>query len=340
MTDRSGLSTPQGVYTPEMQTEMDRLQSLITETVDFSRAPDTTSRALDRANNGVWNVDLPEVMATRRLLIPADDELGSAATEAVEYVPADAGEGLIFFVHGGGWAFMNLETHERFMRLLCIEAKTTVVGVHYRLAPENPFPASLMDVVSAFRKVMSARTELGLPAGPVVIAGDSAGGNLALATMLHEIDAGRELPVGALLFYGVFGADFETPSYKDYADGHALTKAIMRQLWDWYVPDPAARNDPLAAPLVASDVQLQALPPLFLVSAEVDPLASDTTELMAKLAALGRTDTLWFEPGVIHGFLQMTAFLEAARRTTREAARAALGFIADGKNVALRTSDV
>lgn len=222
---------------------------------------------------------------------------------------------------------MNLETHERFMRVLCNEARTTVLGVHYRLAPEHPYPAGLNDVVSAFRRVSALRAAMDLPQGPIVVAGDSAGANLALATILHEIAGERQLPAGALLFYGVFGADFETASYKTYSDGHVLTEAIMRQLWNWYIPDVEKRRDPLAAPILASDEQLRALPPLFLVAAELDPLASDTLNLKRRLDVLGRTDRMWIEPGVIHGFVQMTAVLEAARRTVREAANAARSFI-------------
>jgi len=328
-------TTETGRYTAEMQVEVERLGRLITKVVDITRAPDAASRKLDTDNcDMVWNIDMPEVATVRHLTIPADESIDAAACEAVVYEPVQAGgDGLIFYVHGGGWAYMDLKTHERLMRVLCNEARTTVIGVHYRLAPENPFPAGLRDVVSAFRKVLSSQAELGLPDGPVVIAGDSAGGNLAMALMLHEIDARRALPAGALLFYGVFGADFETPSYKAYADGHGLTEPIMRQLWDWYVPEAVARRNPLAAPIMASDAQLRALPPLFLVVAEIDPLASDTLNLKKRLDALGRGDTLWVEPGVIHSFILMTAVLNAARRATNEAAKAAIRFIAAAKKI-------
>ena len=328
-------TTETGTYTAEMQVEVERLGRLITKTVDLTRPPDAASRKLDTDNcNTVWNIDLPEVASVRRLTISADDSIDAVACDAVVYEPIQGGgEGLIFYVHGGGWAYMDLKTHERLMRVLCNEARMTLIGVHYRLAPENPFPAGLKDVVSAFRKVLSSRAELGLPEGPVIIAGDSAGGNLAMATMLHEIDAGRALPAGALLFYGVYGADFETPSYKAYADGHGLTESIMRQLWDWYVPEEVARRNPLVAPIMASDAQLRALPPLFLVVAEIDPLASDTLNLKKRLDAFGRTDTLLVEPGVIHSFILMTAVLNAARRATNEAAKAAIQFIAAAKKI-------
>jgi acetyl esterase len=314
-----------------MQVELDRLSTILMEAVDFSRPPDDAARRLDAAKNAVWNIDLPEVAQVRHFQIEPDPMVDAAACDAVVYKPKDAGDGIIFFVHGGGWAFMNLATHERFMRVLANEAGQTVVGVHYRLAPENPYPAGLHDVVSAFRTVLASRDTLGLPMGPVVIAGDSAGGNLAMATMLHEIDAGRDLPVGALIFYGVLGADFETPSYKTYAEGYILTEFVMRQLWNWYAPCEATRRDPLANPIAATDTQLRALPPLLLVVAELDPLASDSFNFKKRLDCLGRADALCVEPGVIHGFLQMTARLEAARRVTKQAAQAAVRFIADAR---------
>ena len=317
-----------GGYTPEMQAEVDRLAQVVTVAVDFSRAPDDEARKIDQSIRAVWNVDQPDVASVRYLEIPVHGSLDAVACQAVVYTPAEAGDGVIFFVHGGGWTFGSLGSHERLMRVLCNAARQTVIGVHYRLAPQNPYPAALNDVVSALRAVTSSPGAFGLPEGPVVIGGDSAGANLCLAAMLHEIDAGEKLPAGALLFYGVFGRDFETPSYKAYAEGHGLTESIMRQLWQWYAPSEATHSDPLAVPLLATDEQLRALPPLFLVAAEMDPLASDTLNLKDRLDTLGRPDRLWFEPGVIHGFLEMTAFLEAARRSARRASDAANTFMA------------
>jgi len=316
-----------GAFTAEMQAELQRLGGLNLTPIDFNQPPDEAARRHDEWNNAVWNIDLPDVARVRHLRLNADPSLDAVACDAVVYEPVEAGDGLIFFVHGGGWAFMNLATHERFMRVLCNESRRTVIGVHYRLAPENPFPAGLQDVVSAFRAVLTSRSNMGLPEGPIVIAGDSAGANLALAVVLHEIDAERELPTGALLFYGVLGADFTTPSYRSYGEDYVLTKSVMRQLWDWYAPNEATRLNPLANPMMASDEQLLRLPPLFLVAAELDPLASDSVLFKERLHRLGRTDDLWIEQGVIHGFLQMTAVLEAARRVTRKAADAATRFM-------------
>jgi acetyl esterase len=325
--ERARLAIGSGRHTAEMEAELTRLEHAVTEAVDFDHPPDDHAREVDERINAVWNFDIPEVGSVLQIRLSPEPSLDAAACDAVIYTPKAPTRGVIFFIHGGGWAFCNLRTHERFMRVLCNAAGKTLVGVHYRLAPEHPYPAALNDVVSAFRSVLASRDSLGLPEGPIVVAGDSAGGNLALALMFHEMAAGRELPAGGLLFYGVFGRDFTTPSYRQYPDGELLTEAVMRRLWAWYDPSELAKDDPLAVPLLASDEQLSRLPPLFLLAAEMDPLASDTIKLKTRLDELGRSDILLVEPGVVHGYLQMTATLEAARRSTAAAADAAREFI-------------
>lgn len=315
-----------GRYTAEMQAEMDRLARLMAEmrVVNFNKPLTDEDRAADEKVHALWNVGpMPEIAESRRFHVTGDASLGSAGCDAILFRPHNAGNGLIYYVHGGGWCLCSLATHERAMRTLAQESGRTVVGVEYRLAPEHPFPAGLKDVVSALRKIRSAPGDFGLPEGPVVIAGDSAGGNLALSAMLHEIDDGRELPTGAVLFYGVYGFEFDTPSYRLYADGHLLTRDMMRRMWEWYLPDPAYAKSPLAVPLLASDEQLRTLPPLLLVAAEMDPLTSDTVQLMERLSALGRSDTLHVEPGTVHSFIEMTAVIEAADRVMRMAGHAA-----------------
>jgi len=318
-----------GTLTDEMRAEMDRVAERLGYSEDFTELPIAELRVIDQRLNSFWNVDMPDMHEIRRFVIPGDKELNAASCETVVFRPKEADAGKILFVHGGGWCLCNLETHERFMRVLADASKKEVIGVHYRLAPENPFPAGLMDVISAYRAVHSSPELFGLSPGPLVIAGDSAGGNLAMATMLHEIRAARPLPVGALLFYGAFGLNFSTPSYRLYGDGYFLTERGMRHFWNSYLADERVYVDPLAVPLLASDDLLVALPPLFLLIAELDPLASDSLEFKARLDSLGRSDSLYVEPGVVHAFLQMTVGLAAARKASAAAGTAARAFIAN-----------
>ncbi len=269
------------------------------------------------------NVDLPPMQSVSEVWVDEDQELGAARCRLKILVPKGAGRGAILFVHGGGFAFGSPETHERCARVLAIESGMPVVLPDYRLAPECPFPAGLKDVVSALRHVFSTTSAFGVCRGPLLVAGDSAGANLALAAMLHEEQDGRPLPDGGLLFYGNYACSFETASYMRFSEGPGLTRGKMQRYWGFYAGGEKIEADPLACPLVATDLQLSSLPPLHLMAAEVDPLLSDTLALSERLQSLRRSDELLIIPGVIHGFLQNTSELSAAREALAAAGSAA-----------------
>lgn len=255
--------------------------------------------------------------------VDEDAALGAARTRLKVLVPQGARPGVILFIHGGGFAFCSPETHERCARVLAVESGMPVVLPDYRLAPEDPFPAGLKDVVSALRSVFAATKEAGVRSGPVLISGDSAGANLALSAMLHEQATGGAKADGALLFYGNYARSFETPSYIRFENGPGLTRPKMRRYWSFYAGEQAIDGNPLACPLMADDAALASLPPLYLMAAAVDPLLSDTLELGRRLRALGRDDELQVVPGVMHGFLQNTRELAAAREALHAAGNAA-----------------
>ena len=329
---------PLATYTEEMRVEMERIERLLSdmEAIDFEKPITPEVRLIDAGIHAIWNIEVQEVAEVRYFTIPGDEQLNVADCDAVVVRPQQVGDGVIFYIHGGGWCLGSTKTHVGAMRALANASGKTVVGVDYRLAPENPFPAGLNDVVWAYRSILASPEKFDLSDGPIVIAGDSAGANLALAAMLYEVQAGRPLPAGALLFYGCYTPDFSAPSYQQYAEDHLLTKPIMRQLWNSYIPDTDNHNNPLAAPLAASDEQLKALPPVFLAAAEMDPIASDTYMLKDRLEKLGRSeDSIWVEEGTIHGYVQMVFQLEASRRTHTKAAAAANRFMAQASSSAV-----
>ncbi len=261
------------------------------------------ARAVAELTNRRWNSDLPE-MADAQTVVHA----GMAARWVVP--ENDRGTEAILHVHGGGWALCSPATHEGAARQLANACACPVLTIEYRLAPEDQFPAGLHDVLSAWR----ARS----PDRRWSIAGDSAGANLGLAAMLAMIAAGDELPACGLLFYGVYGADFDTESYIRNAAGPGLTRDKMMRYWGWYAPEEA-RDDPLVAPLTADDDALRALPPLYLNAAELDPLLFDSEALSRRLLTLGRTDVFDRVPGVVHGFMQMSSVLPEAREAFEKA---------------------
>lgn len=255
------------------------------------------ARELSERTNRRWNSDLPE-MAESRALVHA----GMPSRWVVPH--NDEGREAILQVHGGGWSLCSPSTHEGAARQLAIACKCPVLTVDYRLAPENPFPAGLGDVLAAWRARSANRRWS--------IAGDSSGANLALAAMLALLEVKEELPVCGLLFYGVYGADFDAESYRNNANGPGLTREKMMRYWDWYAPSDV-RENPLVTPLSATDAQLRALPPLYMNAAELDPLLSDSELLFQRLKALGRADVFDRVPGVVHGFMQMSSVLPEAQ---------------------------
>ncbi|MDD7973056.1 alpha/beta hydrolase [Roseinatronobacter alkalisoli] len=289
-----------------MRAVLNRLAMEDSELADPTTLEPQQGRTLAALTNLRWNEDLP-VMADARVVMHA----GSIPARWV-VPPNDNGRDAILHVHGGGWAFCSPTTHEGAARRLALACGCPVLTFDYRKAPEHPWPAGLDDVAEAWH----ARD----PARRWSLAGDSAGANLALCAMLRLIAEGAVLPAQALLFYGVYGADFETESYVANAAGPGLTRAKMQRYWDWYAPQEL-RSTPEVAPLLADDAALAALPPLYLNAAMLDPLFSDSAQLVARLRALGRDDPFDRIDGVVHGFMQMGLVLPEAREAFARAGK-------------------
>jgi acetyl esterase len=317
-----------GRMSPELAGLLADIDAEIGPQPDTTLLPPAEGRAIAARLNQRWNRDLPAMATVSEIVIPANPVLASAACRVKVLTPPHSHDGALLFVHGGGFAFCSPETHERCARVLAIQTGLPVLLPDYRLAPEHPFPAGLHDVAACLGNVFESTAGLGVRPGPLLVAGDSAGANLALAALLFGQACGGMPVDGALLFYGVYDADFETSSYRRFAEGPGLTTGRMQRYWDWYLADKAARKAPLAAPLHAGDEALRALPPLFLLAAEIDPLLSDTLNFAARLRALGRPAQTHVVEGVTHGFLQMTLHLEAARDALKTAATAAKTMLA------------
>lgn len=304
---------PNDAPNPEMAAIMARLAAEDGHLPDPTTVPAAEGRAQAEAGNIRWNRD-PPPMETAELTLPG----GTGPRPARLYRPPSA-RGAILYIHGGGWAFCSLDTHERAMRCLAEVTGMAVIGIDYRLAPEHPYPAGLDDAVATWRALPELLVRHGL-SGPIGISGDSAGANLALALMLREQAASRPLPGFGLLFYGVYAVDHDTDSHRRFGPGgYGLTTAKMIRYRDWYAPDPATWGEPLVSPLTASDAALRALPPLYLNAAGLDPLLSDTLLLGERLRTLGRADPVRVHRGVVHGFMQMTLALDEARTAFTEA---------------------
>ncbi len=248
------------------------------------------------------------------------------------YTPIGTGPfPLMVFFHGSGFVLCSLDTHDGMCRNLCAGGACVVVSVDYRLAPEAKFPAATDDCLAATRWAAAHAGELSADPARIVVAGDSAGGNLAAVTALRIRDEGGPRLCGQLLLYPV--TDYHTPgtpSYEQNAEGYGLTRATMEWFWDHYLSRAEDAGHPHASPLRAPDVS--GLPPAFVMSAEYDPLRDEAEIYGERLHAAGVAAEIVRVPDVNHGFLFWVGVVDAAaapmaqacawlRRVFAEAAR-------------------
>ncbi|WP_027502209.1 alpha/beta hydrolase [Rhodococcus sp. UNC363MFTsu5.1] len=229
-------------------------------------------------------------------------------------VTSDADVPIVVFAHGGGFVFCDLDTHDGICRSMANGVGAIVVSVDYRLAPESRWPAAAEDVYAVVAWAAEHGQELGGDAGRIVVAGDSAGGNLAAVTALIVRDRGGPALAAQLLLYPVIAADFETDSYREFATGYFNTRAAMQWYWDQYVA-VEDRDHPHASPLRA---ELAGLPPAVVVTAGCDPLCSEGDAYANALAAEGVPVNHRRYDGAIHGFMTM-GVLALARTAQKQA---------------------
>lgn len=224
---------------------------------------------------------------------------------ARRYVPADAA-GTILWIHGGGWVICDLDTHDAVCRLLAVSSGCRVVALDYRRAPEHPFPASLEDCWDALRAVAAEN-----PDAPLIIAGDSAGGNMSAACALRARDRGGPKLALQVLICPVIDHDMTTPSYRERGSGPDLfiTAKDMEWFWSLYIPDPAARSVPDASPIRAES--LANLPPAIVITAEYDPLRDEGIAYAERLQAAGVPVTHLHHDDQFHDFFSFVNLIDA-----------------------------
>lgn len=211
----------------------------------------------------------------------------------------------VVYFHGGGFVVGGLHSHDDICAEIAAATGYRVVSVDYRLAPEHRHPAHFDDALAATRAVISAHP------GPFLLAGDSAGGNLA-ASVAHALrDSGGPRPLGQVLIYPGLGGDRAAPSYIEHAEAPMLTARDIAFYAHVRFPEGVtAVGDPTAAPL--QDTRFDGLPPTLIVTAQCDPLASDGPAYAAAITAAGGQAICIEEPGLVHGYLR-------ARRTVARA---------------------
>jgi acetyl esterase len=226
---------------------------------------------------------------------------------------------LLVFIHGGGWVFGTLDTHDPLCRALAAAAEISVLSLEYPRAPEHRYPTALNTVRAAVVTAAAEAGTLGIDAGRIAVGGDSAGGNLSAALCLATRDEGGPAIAHQLLFYPVIDNDFTRASYVENATGYMLSSEMMHWFWAQYLGDAGRAAGPLATPIRADS--LAGLPSATIVTAEFDPLRDEGIAYAERLKAAGVAVTHDHFPGVIHGFASMLGMLPQADVAVGTAAR-------------------
>lgn len=227
---------------------------------------------------------------------------GEAEIGARVYEPVPSCRSTVVYLHGGGWVVGDVETSDFAARHLAARTGARVVSVGYRLAPEYPFPTAVDDAEAGLRWTADFVRRHEGEGHPIVIAGDSAGANLATVVCLRMRDCSGPRIDGQILIYPVTDCDFTTGSYIDYEADKPLSSSDMRWFWSHYVKDESTRTHHEASPLRGD---LKGLPPAFVVTAEHDPLRDEGEAFAAKLAEAGVPVRYKLYPGTVHGFFSL-----------------------------------
>jgi len=273
----------------------------------YAGVPLAQARDMRRADAmAVWAAGAPTPDRTET------HQIAAAGREIAVRLHRPQGDGpgaAILWAHGGGWMFGSVDGDAHLHGCLSVRPGLVSAGVTYRLAPEHPFPAAVEDVAAAFLWLQTNAGGLGLDPAQIAIGGASAGANLAVAACLTLRDEGHPLPAAMALFYGVFGDDFDTPSYRAFGAGqHGLSRAGMMQFFAAY-----AGGSPLADPRIAVlGADLAGLPPAWIAAAGLDVLRDDQHRFAAALRDHGVPCAIQEYPTLPHGFASRAGHMRDA----------------------------
>ncbi|MEZ5374446.1 MAG: alpha/beta hydrolase [Microthrixaceae bacterium] len=237
----------------------------------------------------VWERDLPGPAGPVRVRFYRDAEVGPGA-------PA------ICFFHGGGWVVGDLDSHHGPCGVLAQTSGAVVMSVHYRLAPEDPYPAAVEDAVAAYEWLVAHAGELGVDGERLAVMGDSAGGNLAALVALAVRDRSVQAPAVQALIYPATDFTMSLPSIDTFADGFLLTREAMHLYRHRYLSDEGEWRNPAASPLYAD---VAGVAPALVFTAGFDPLRDEGRAYAARLADAGVPVVDRCFDDLIHGFYNL-----------------------------------
>ncbi len=232
------------------------------------------------------NLKEPDGQARLRVLVPLDNPVG-----------------VLVYYHGGGWVLGSIDEYDTVARKLAERTSCAVILVEYRLAPEHRYPTAVDDSYAALKWVGDHVIDIAGREVPLIVAGDSAGGNLAAVMAIRSRDNNGPSIALQVLIYPATDADFNRPSYTDPENQLLLTRDGMIWFWDHYLPDPSCRSEPNASPLRAEN--LSGLPPAVILTAEHDVLRDEGEAYSSRLQEANVPTDLQRYAGQMHGFFTL-----------------------------------
>ena len=230
---------------------------------------------------------------------------------------------VFMFFHGGGWVLGDFPTHERLVRDLVVGSGAAAVFVNYTPSPEAHYPVAINQAYAATQWVAEHGKEIHVDGKRLAVAGNSVGGNMAAVVALMAKDKGTPAIRFQVLLWPVTDANFETGSYNQFAEGHFLSKNMMKWFWDNYTTDANQRNEIYASPLRATTGQLKGLPPALVQTAGADVLRDEGEAYARKLDEAGVPVTSVRYNGMIHdyGLLNVVSQVPAVRSAMLQASQ-------------------
>jgi acetyl esterase len=272
----------------------------------FELPPEKGRAAVDDVQSG----DIPKPAIDEEWITIAGGPAGEVPVRVVRPQGATGTLPALLYIHGAGWVFGDAHTHDRLVRELAVGINAAVVFPEYDRSPDVRYPVAIEQNYAAARWIQAQGADHGLDASRIAVAGDSVGGNMAIAATLMAKERGDVQFAAQVLFYPVTDAAFDTASYAEFAEGYFLRRDGMQWFWDQYTTDEAERAQITASPLRATLDQLTGLPPALVITGEADVLRDEGEAYASKLRRAGVPVTAVRYQGIIHDFVMLNALRE------------------------------
>jgi acetyl esterase/lipase/DNA-binding FadR family transcriptional regulator len=297
--DRRMLGRADGIIDPALSEKMDEIAraQLHPDTGEFNIA--MLRKWLDEYGELTSQGHVIDVVTQRRNF-PAPG--GSIETRI--YNPAETSSTIVF-LHGGGWSFGSIDTHDHIARWIAAETGGRVVSVNYDLAPEHPYPRAMQQAAAVIAETVAESGR-----HPVFVSGDSAGANIAVTAILHLPPAVRKKLAGFISIYGAYAPEMNLSSHRLYGDGRfGLSEAQMRWFWNLYAPHLTYEQRAKVLSPIGAD--LTDFPPTLCIGAECDLLLDDTLAFYGELAKASVDVTLSLWSTLPHGCMHFVGVVDA-----------------------------